>query len=75
MAKRENGPGEINKFINAVRIGVDGEGEIVGFAQWQTVLVGKGGIGIYAKEEEKRVEEEEKENTVKKGSTVVNRKL
>jgi hypothetical protein len=75
MAKRKKVPGEIDKFVKAVRIGVDGWEEIVGFAQWQTVLVGEGGTGMYSKEVEKKAEEEGEDNEEKKVSTVVNGKL
>lgn len=75
MARRKDAPGEIDQFIKAVRIGANGEQEIVGFAQWQTVLVGEGGIGMYANENEKKTNEEEEANEEMKVPTVVNGKL
>jgi len=74
MARRKDAPGETDQFIKAVRIGVNGEEEIVGFAQWQTVLVGESGTGMYANETEKRTNEEEEANE-ENVPTVVNGKL
>lgn len=74
MAKPKNDPGEVEKFVKAVLIGSDGEEEIVGFAHWQTVLVSEGGVGVYAKEEENKVEKE-KEDEKNEFANVANGKL
>lgn len=57
----------------------DGKEQIVGYAAWQTVLVGEGGVGIYGYGKRAGFTKEEQEEEVKKKEskvkTVANAKL
>lgn len=83
MSNWTNKPGEVVKYVKAVRTAADGTERIVGFAHWVTVRPSLGGVGVYGagKEEEEKFKKDSKED-IKLGEeargkveTVINEKL
>jgi len=80
LAKPNENPGEIGKVVKAVSKGEAGQEEIVGFAQWMTVKISEGGVGVNGtskrkKDEGNKGEELEGDKGERKATAVANQKL